>query len=58
MASCVNEVLTHKIEWPNNYAIEESREQLPAFEGCIGFVDGALVKIIRPYKDPNSFQVF
>ena len=56
MVSCVNEVLTHEIEWPHIYEREELGEQLPLFEGCIGFVDGILVKIICPYRDPNHYK--
>lgn len=55
LASCVNEVLTHEIEWPNIYEIEELGEKLPLFKGCIGFVDSTLVKIRRPNRDPNHF---
>lgn len=54
VASCVNETLTHKIVWPNNYEKEELEEQLPSFKGCIGFVDGTLVNIRCPYIDPNN----
>ena len=58
VASCINEALQHEIEWPDSYEREELGQQHPDFEGCIGFIDGTLVKIRRPYRDPDHSRFF
>lgn len=58
VASCMNEALVRETEWSDSYEQEEFRQQYPVFEGCIGFIDGTLVKVLFPYRDPNHSRFF
>lgn len=43
---------------PDSYEREKLGQQHPTFEGYIGFIDDTLVKIRRPYNDPNHSWFF
>lgn len=48
IASCVVEAISNEIRWPDAAERETLATQVPQFEGCIGFIDGTLLKIRRP----------
>ena len=58
VASCMNEALVRDTEWSDSYEQEEFRHQYLVFEGCIGFIDGTLVKNLFLYRDPNHSRFF
>ena len=53
ISSCINHCLADEIRWPTGEERERLRQHIPEFPGCIGFIDGTLCKIWRPFKDPN-----
>jgi len=53
ISSCINECIADEIRWPTPEERERLRQRIPEFPGCIGFIDGTLCKIRRPFKDPN-----
>ena len=48
---CINAACSEEIEWPDAEQRRELGRQIPAFPGCIGFIDGTLVRIRRPHND-------
>ncbi|KAH9105811.1 hypothetical protein AeMF1_018458 [Aphanomyces euteiches] len=52
IASCVNVACKDEIRWPNATQREQLASTIPNFPGCIGFIDGTLCKIRRPYNNP------
>lgn len=53
VASCICDAISNEIRWLD---VEERRilgAQLPQFQGCIGFIDGTLIKIRRPKIDDH-----
>lgn len=58
VASCLNVALEDEIRWPTT----EERLQLaahnPDWPGCVGIIDGTLVKIRRPFHDEDHSTWF
>ena len=51
LLSCINEALRDEIKWPSvDERVEAGSHEFP---GCIGIIDGTLVKIRRPWRDDN-----
>ena len=48
IASCVNWALRDEIKWPDVMERQALATMVPGFPGCIGIIDGTLVKIRRP----------
>lgn len=48
VASCINEALRGELRWPGAEDRARLASRLPAFPGCVGFIDGTLVEIRRP----------
>ena len=57
IASCLNEAICGEIRWPTALERRELASLIPEFQGCIGIIDGTLVKIQRP-KDASIQQVY
>jgi hypothetical protein len=53
VASCICEALEMEIRWPSAEERLELGNFLPQLPGCIGVVDGTLVRIRRPWKHPQ-----
>ena len=47
-----------KIKWPDKLERQALASMIPTFQGCIGFIDGTLVKIWRPWKNPEHGKWF
>jgi hypothetical protein len=58
VGSCVNAAMTNEIRWPTAAERQSAATRIPQFAGCIGYVDGTLCKIRRPYKDPQHSRWF
>lgn len=50
VASCLNEAISHEIDWLDVYEREVRGDMLPGVEGVMGNINDTLVKIRRPYK--------
>lgn len=48
VASCINEALAEELQWPNSGQRRALGSMIPDLEGCIGFIDGTLIRIRRP----------
>ena len=48
VASSINWALQDEIKWPSIQERQALASTLPSFPGCIGIIDGTLVKIRRP----------
>lgn len=53
MAFCINKAIHDKICWPTLAERLALVEHIAQLHGCIGFVDGTLIKIHRPYENPD-----
>ena len=58
IASCVSWALRDEIRWPNVMVRQALASMVPGFSGCIGIIDGTLVKIRRPWKNPDHGKWF
>ena len=54
IASCVSWALRDEIRWPNVMERQALVSMVPRFPECIGIIDGTLVKICRPWKNPSQ----
>lgn len=48
--------LAKELQWPDEARKNELKRREPMFYGCLGFIDGTLVKIQRPYDLEESFE--
>jgi hypothetical protein len=53
VASCVCEAIGSEIRWPDAQQRLRLERTLRQFQGCIGFIDGTLVEVRRPWQNPN-----
>ncbi|CAM6102317.1 unnamed protein product [Calypogeia fissa] len=51
VATCLNEAIAGEIRWPSVEDRRELGQHIPQLPGCIGVVDGTLVRIRRPYEN-------
>ena len=58
IASSINWALRDEIRWPNVQERQALASMIPSFPGCIGIIDGTLVKIRRPWKNPEHGKWF
>lgn len=58
VSSCLNEAIANEIRWPTAHERRIAGERLSEFPGCIGYIDGTLVKIRRPHRDPQHGKWF
>ena len=58
LSSCINEALCDEIKWPSVDERVEAASHAHEFPGCIGIIDGTLVKIRRPWRDENHGRYF
>lgn len=58
IASCINQAAADEIRWPSSAERQQLSAVLPQFPGCIGFIDGTLVKIRRPFRDTQHRSWF
>jgi len=52
VSSCINVALADEIRWPDPRERLVSGQRNLRFRGCIGLIDGTLIKIRRPHSDP------
>ncbi|KAL3700924.1 hypothetical protein R1sor_018946 [Riccia sorocarpa] len=52
VSSCINVAAADELRWPTREERRRLAATLPQFPGCIGFIDGTLCKIRRPFQDP------
>ena len=58
IASCINWALRDEIKWPNKLERQALAYIIPTFLGCIGIIDGTLIKIRRRWKNPEHGKWF
>ena len=58
IATSINWVLKDKIKWPDELERQALASVIPTFPGCIGFIDGTLVKIRKPWKNREHGKWF
>jgi hypothetical protein len=58
VASCVCKIIEDEIQWPNVEKMREACQTLPHFPECIGFINGTLVEIRRPWDNLNHARWF
>ena len=58
IASCVSWALRDEIKWPNVMERHALASIVRGFPGCIGIIDGMLVKIHRPWNNPDHGKWF
>ena len=58
LSSCINEALCDEMKWPSVDERVEAASHAHEFPGCIGIIDGTLVKIRRPWRDENHGRYF
>lgn len=58
VASCVNEALELEIRWPGVPERVELGRVIPQLPGCIGFVDGTLCRVRRPFENQMHSKWF
>ena len=58
IASCISWALRDEIKWPDAIERQALASMVPNFLGCIGIIDGTLVKICRPWKNPEHAKWF
>ena len=54
VARCILQACGHEIRWPGPSEREVLGRTIPQLPGCIGFIDGTLCRIRRPYNDPDE----
>ena len=52
IASCICMSASNEIRWPNDNERLLLAQKINALPGCIGFIDGTLFEIRRPYDNP------
>ncbi len=55
IASCINHALVDEIHWPSSFERVALGSQLRELLGCLGFINGTLVKIQEPWKDTKHW---
>ena len=58
IASCINWTLRDEIKWPNATKRQALASMVLSFLGCIGIIDGTLIKIYRPWKNRDHAKWF
>lgn len=58
VASCVNAALRDEIRWPSATERTALAQHIPQLSSYIGFVDGSLVRICRPYENEHHSKWF
>ena len=58
IATSINWALRYEIKWPDELERQALASTIPALPGCIGFINGTLVKIRRPWKNPEHGKWF
>ena len=58
IASYICKAISDEIRWPNLQERERLGKNLRHFPGCIGFIDGTLVELRRPWHNPNHTKWF
>jgi hypothetical protein len=58
IAKCIVETCANEIRWPSSVEREKLGRSIPQMPGCIGFIDGTLCRIRRPYNDPDERRWF
>ena len=58
ISSCINEVLCHELRLPTAAERVIAGRELEEFPGCIGTIDGTLIRIRRPWSDPNHGRYY
>lgn len=56
ICSCINVACADEIKWPDAARRLELGARIPQFKGCIGFIDGTLVRIRRPFSVDRDLQ--
>jgi hypothetical protein len=51
ITSCINHALLEEIQWPALEKRIRLRTNLPKLQGCIGFINGSLIKIRKPWQN-------
>ena len=58
IATSINWALRDEIKWLDELEREALASMISTFPDCIGFIDGTLVKIRRPWKNPEHGKWF
>lgn len=58
VANFVNQAIVDEIRWPTPQERRILGRHIPRVPGCIGFMDGTLVRIRRPYENANHSKWF
>lgn len=58
VASYVNKAIGDEIRWPTLEERHALAAHIPQLPGCIGFVDGTLVRIHRPFENEHHARWF
>ena len=58
IATSINWALRDEIKWPDELERQALVSMIPAFPGCIRFIEDTLVKIRRPWKNPEHGKWF
>ena len=58
VGSCINAAIGNEIRWPTVAERPIAGTRIDEFPGCIGYIDGTLVKIRRPFQDPGHSRWF
>ena len=58
IASCISWVSRDEIKWPDVMERQALASTVFDFLGCIGIIDDTLVKICRPWKNPDHGKWF
>jgi hypothetical protein len=48
--------MAHELQWPDEARKLELKSREPFFYGCLGFIDGTLIRIQRPSDLDESFE--
>ena len=58
IASCISWALRYEIKWPDATKRQALAPMVPSFPECIGIIDGTLVKIRKPWENPEHAKWF